>query len=134
MLPFTKILRKASFKKDGIVWRVLVCIKGVRNSGTFVTKAQAQAWAAMRETEIRAHKESGVVVGKTYCDAFERYEKEVSRTKHGFSWEALRLSALADTVVGRTTFGDGKFSELTSDFLGQWRDLRIKTIKGSTIN
>lgn len=124
----------ASFKKDGVVWRVQVCIKGVRDSGTFATKAQAQAWAAMRETEIRAQKESGIVVGKTCRDAFERYEKEVSRTKRGFRWEALRLSAMADTVVGVTIFGDLKLSELTSDFLGQWRDLRLKTVKGSTVN
>lgn len=78
----------ASFKKDGNVWRVQVCIKGVRDSGTFTTKAQAQAWAAMRELQVRSEKESGIMVGKTCRDAFERYEKEVSRTKRGVRWEA----------------------------------------------
>lgn len=138
LLPFTKILRKdyemASFKKDGNVWRVQIYVKGIRDSGTFTTKAQAQAWAGMRETELRSQKATGIVAGKTCRDAFERYEKEVSRTKRGFRWEALRLTAMANTVVGGVTFGDVKLSELTSDFLGQWRDLRIKTVKGSTVN
>ncbi|WP_211466677.1 hypothetical protein [Collimonas silvisoli] len=78
-------------KKDGNVWRVQVYVKGARDSGTFATKAQASAWAAMRETELRSQKETGIVVGKTCRDAFDKYEKEISKAKRGYRWEALRL-------------------------------------------
>jgi integrase len=88
----------------------------------------------MHETELREEKSTGIAIGKTCRDAFERYEKEVSRTKRGFRWEALRLSAMSDIVVGKVKFGDIKLSEVTSDFLGQWRDLRLKTVVGSTVN
>ncbi|WP_456236954.1 phage integrase [Collimonas silvisoli] len=73
-------------------------------------------------------------MGKTCDDAFRRYEKEVSPTKRGKAWEAQRLSTIADMVVEGTRVGDIKLSELTSDFLGQWRDMRLQTVAGSTIN
>lgn len=124
----------ASIVKCAGGWRVQIAIKGKRESGTYATKAQAQAWAAMRETEIRTEVATGMVAGKTCRDAFERYEREVSRTKRGFRWEALRLSGMTKTVVGKNIFGDVKLNELTSDFLGQWRDSRLKTVTGSTVN
>jgi integrase len=124
----------ASFKKDGNVWRVQIYVQGQRDSGTFATKAQATAWAAKRDTELRTDKASGLVKGKTCEDAFRRYEKEVSPTKRGKEWEGKRLTAIADMVVDGNRFGDIRLSELTSDFLGQWRDMRLQTVAGSTIN
>ncbi|HWX03914.1 hypothetical protein [Collimonas sp.] len=96
----------ASIVKCAGGWRVQIAIKGKRESGTYPTKAQAQAWAAMRETEIREEKATGIAVGKTCRDAFERYEREVSRTKRGYRWEALRLSAMSNIVVRKVHFGD----------------------------
>ncbi|WP_211444597.1 hypothetical protein [Collimonas humicola] len=104
----------ASIVKCAGGWRVQIAIKGKRKSGTYATKAQAQAWAAMRETEIRTEAATGMVIGKTCRDAFERYEKEVSRTKRGFRWEALRLSGMTKAVVGKAVFGDVKLNELTA--------------------
>jgi len=124
----------ASIVKCAGGWRVQIAIKGKRESGTYPTKAQAQAWAAMRETQIREEKTTGITAGKTCRDAFERYEKEVSRTKRGYRWEALRLSAMGNTVIGKANFGDMKLSDVTPDFLGQWRDLRLQKVAGSTVN
>ncbi|OWW18438.1 tyrosine-type recombinase/integrase [Noviherbaspirillum denitrificans] len=143
----------ASFKKDGNVWRVQVYVKGQRDSGTFQTKAQAQAWAAQRETELRQNKSTAVIAGKTVRDAFHRYEKEVSRTKRGHRYEALRMGVLAEIEVGErpVKFGDIKLSDLTSEHLGMLRDARmsmevaqrqieradpapIRTVSGSTVN
>lgn len=124
----------ASFRKDGNVWRVQIYVRGRRDSATFSTKAQAQAWAAQCETEARTEKTTGLVMGKTCDDAFRRYEKEVSPTKRGNAWEAQRLSTIADMVVEGTRVGGIKLTELTSDFLGQWRDMRLQTVAGSTIN
>lgn len=90
----------ASYKKDGNVWRVQVYVLGQRDSGTFSTKAQAQAWAARRETELRQQKATGIVVGKTVRDAFDKYEREVSKAKRGYRYEALRMAALAEIEIG----------------------------------
>ncbi len=118
----------ASFKKDGTVWRVQVYVKGQRDSGTFTTKAQAQAWAAQRETELRQNKSPGIVAGKTVRDAFRRYEKEVSRTKRGHRYEALRMAVLAEIEIGErpVKFGDIKLSDLSSEHLGTLRDARLR--------
>jgi len=124
----------ASIVKSPGGWRVQISIKGKRESATFVTKAQAQAWATMREADLRSEKTTGIVAGKTCRDAFERYEKEVSRTKRGSKWEAQRLSTIADMAVDGIKIGDMPLGKLTSDFLGQWRDSRLKTVVGSTIN
>lgn len=125
----------ASFKKDGDVWRVQVYVKGHRESGTFTTKAQAQAWAAQRETELRQQGASGIVAGKTVRDAFDKYEKEVSRTKRGSRFEALRMNVLADIKIQTPPikFGDIKMSELTASHVAQLRDARLKMAVGSRL-
>jgi hypothetical protein len=89
----------ASFKKDGNVWRVQLYVQGRRDSGKFAAEAQATAWTAKRDTELRTGKASGIVKGKTCEDAFRRYEKEVLPTKRGKEWTGKRLTAIADMVV-----------------------------------
>lgn len=142
----------ASFRKrPNGTWRAELFVAGHRESGTFTTKAQAQA--AQRETEMRQKRTTGIVAGKTVRDAFHRYEKEVSRTKRGHRFEALRMAVLAKIEVGdrNVKFGDIKPSDLTSGHVGLLRDARLKmevpqryvegapsppvrTIKGSTVN
>lgn len=130
----------ASISKSGKNWRAQVVIKGIRDSKTFSTKAEAVAWSAARETEIREQKGTGIVAGKTYGDMFDRYEKEVSRTKRGYRWEATRLNAIGETIVGGRKIKDMLASESAPDFWGKWRDQRlagtdqVKAVKGSTVN
>lgn len=64
-----------SFVKRAGSWRVQIPVNGIRESGTFSTKAEAAAWAAKRETEIREDKAVGVQRGKTVDDAFGRYKR-----------------------------------------------------------
>lgn len=118
----------ASITKSGLTYRVQISIAGVRDSATFSTKAKAQAWAAMRETELRAQKETGILAGKTCAQAFTRYGEEVSPKKDGERWELLRLAAFT------RHFGDLPLIDLTPDIIGKWREERLKTVKGSTVN
>lgn len=126
-------------KRDG-VWRAQVYVNGIRKSSSFATKAQAQAWAAEIETTLRAQKITGVVAGKTFEDACRRYEIEVSRHKRGHRWEALRLSALIEFKMDGQRLGDMALTEMTSDLIGRWRDIRMQgtddvaPVSGSTIN
>lgn len=124
----------ASFKKTAKGWRVEVCVKGVRASSSFTTKAQAQAWAAQRETEIRTTKASNIVPGKTVLHAFERYELEVSRQKRGYRWEALRLNALAKVNLDGVCLGDILLANLTASHIARLRDVRLQVVQSSTVN
>lgn len=100
------------------------------------TKAEAIAWATAREAEIRAGKATGIQVGRTVGDAFDRYEKEVSATKRGHRFEQLRLAAIGSWEVAGKPFRDMKLVDATSDVLGKWRDHRLTTdkVSGSTVN
>jgi hypothetical protein len=82
----------ASIKKSATGWRVQIAIQGVRESKSpFSTKAEAAAWAARRETEIRQGAAAGIQMHRTVDEAFRRYQKEVSPTSLsiGGRWSAL---------------------------------------------
>lgn len=67
-----------SCRKRVAGWRTAIAILGTRESKTSHTKAEAVAWASERETEIRRGTYSGIVIGKSGGDAFDRYLEEVS--------------------------------------------------------
>lgn len=126
----------ASIAKRAGGWRAQISTAGVRESRTLATKAEAVAWAAMRETEIRTEKTTGIQRGRTVDDAFRRYEKEVSVHKRGHRWEAIRLSAIGKCVIEGTVLSEMKLADVTPDTLGKWRDQRLKVdkVSGSTVN
>jgi integrase len=133
----------ASIKKSGSGWRAQVATLGVRESKVFSTKAEASTWAALRETEIRSGKSTGIQAGRTLGEAFRRYEKEVSLHKDGHRWEALRLNAIGRFKINGVQLEDMKLADVTSDVIGQWRDHRLnidgtkwphKGVVGSTVN
>lgn len=110
-------------KVDG-KWQHRVMIKGVRTSGTFDTKAAALAWEAQQRTA----KKGGGATTQTCKDAFDRYELEVSIEKKGKRWEKLRLAAF-----GRSALGAVKMKEVDASHVAAWRDERLKTVQGSTV-
>lgn len=124
----------ASFKKVAGGWQAQVAIKGTREAKTCSTKAEAVAWASERETQLRRMAETGVDTDKTCQDAFNRYIKEVSAHKRGQKFETLRLNAIANHKLGKQTFGATPLHAVTSDMLGRWRDERLKSVSGSTVN
>jgi integrase len=119
----------ASFKKDGVVWRVQVYVKGLRDSGSFNTKAAAQAWAAAREIQLRTQATTGVDETKTCADLFDRYEREVSALKQGKRWEALRLRAFA-----RSSLASIRLVDLCNAHIATWRDARLTQVKPATVD
>ena len=124
----------ASYRKRAGGWRAELAVMGTRESKTFSTKAEATAWAAQRESELRRSDASGIVAGKTCKDAFERYSEEVSVHKPGRHWEEIRLLAIAKHEVSGKPLGDVMLVDVTADMLGKWRDMRLKTVAGSTVN
>jgi integrase len=133
----------ASLKKVGHVWRVQVAVQGVRVSGTFSTKAEASAWAAQREMEIRNAKPLGPGATKTLQDALDRYAREVSIHKRGQRWEAFHLAAIGRHMIDGVRLGDMLIGDITSEIIGRWRDDRMTgsyekdyadKVSGSTVN
>jgi integrase len=124
----------ASITKQKSGWRAQVYVRGVRDSTTVSTKAEAQSWAAARETELRRMVETGVNTDKTMQDAFDRYATEVSAHKKTSAAEQRRILALANHEVGKLgRLGSLRLCAVTPEVLGAWRDSRLKVVSGSTI-
>ena len=124
----------ASFEKVRTGWRVSVNTKGVRDSSTFSTKIEAQTWASKREVEIRKFASKGGATDKYLDDALTKYSKEVSVEKKGKDWEEVRLLAISAHLVDKKPFGTMLLHEIDSAVLARWRDMRLQTVSGSTVN
>jgi integrase len=124
----------ASIAKRPSGWRVQIAIQGVRESRVFATKTEALVWAAQRETEIRTEKATGIQRGRTLQDAFDRYGKEVSVHKRGAEKELIRFAAIGRMVIDNVPLKDWKLADVTTEVLGKWRDQRLKTVLGSSVN
>jgi integrase len=124
----------ASITKQKSGWRVQISVKGARDSAVLSTKAEAQAWAVERESQMRRIAATGINTDKTCQDAFDRYASEVSIHKRGARWEKIRLEAIARHAVGKTTLGEMRLCDVSSDILGRWRDHRLLTVTGATVN
>lgn len=116
----------ASIRKYRDKWRAEVQRHGVRASFLADTKREAQAWALKKEAELDARK------GRhhTLQMAVERYLETVSPLKRdAVQWETRRFDEFL------AYFGEGTpLADITSDDLARWRDDKLKTVSGSTVN
>jgi integrase len=111
--------------KDG--HRVEVEKHGMRASHVAKTKRDATAWGIRKEAEFDALKGSK---GRTFGWSRSHYVETVSKTKSTGSaaWEERRLAAMAEF------FGDNTMlASIDSERIGQWRDHRLTTVSGSTV-
>lgn len=74
-------------------WTVQIEIAGQRESGTFATKREADAWAQRRSTELRQLKTSPTGDFKTLKQGLREYAEKISPTKRGGDKETIRLHA-----------------------------------------
>ena len=102
-------------------WGVQIEVRGFRESATFPTKREADAWAARRKTEIVALATGNGGEVRTLRDALRRYAREVSPTKRGESKEIIRLSAFERQSLPF----DKKLGQVTTADLALWRDSRL---------
>lgn len=89
--------------------------KPIRDSKTFRTKREADAWVAARMANLAEH---GGVDGKhTLGDAINRYIEEVAPTKRGNQKEVIRFEAMKrDLPISLPLV------ELTPEIVGEYRD------------
>lgn len=116
----------SSITKHKESWRAHVFVHGVRATKVFDKRRDAQAWAAAKERELDSLKSSR---GISLATATEHYLKTVSPRKRdgAADWERRRFAAMVDF------FGDVPLTSLTSETIGQWRDHRLTTVSGSTV-
>lgn len=118
----------AYIAKHGDKWRAQVAKAGVRKTAVWDTKRQAQEWAVRTEAAISLRPKSER--GKTFGQAVKKYLETVSIHKKGRapSWEAARFAAMSQFFGDKTPL-----AKIGSERIGEWRDHRLKTVSGSTV-
>jgi integrase len=118
----------ATFIKRGKTWHAQIKCKGVRESSTFSTKAEAQAWASGRETDIRTSATAGIVFGVKAIDAMSKFAETFASPRDG-----QRLLNIAKFKINNKELGEYKLVEITPAMLGAWRDQRLEEASEGTV-
>jgi integrase len=113
-------------------WRIQIEVNGVRDSGTFDTKRQADEWNARRTLELKAEGKAGPGANKTLLELFRKYEEEVTPSKRGNAKEKIRLKAFEDPEMHPLPLKK-RVQEVTSDDLGRWRNARLDKNAPATV-
>jgi integrase len=120
----------ASVQKTARGYRVQVYTKGVRDSATFRTKREADAWAARREVELLEQSQMALDRRYTVADMLRRYRDEVTPTKRGARWEEVRINMfLASEHFPASLL----LADASSDAFGRWRDVRLAQVKPGSV-
>ena len=121
----------AQIRKRGTKWQARIRIKGQPSvEKTFITKADAEAWAKLTESEMIR----GVYIKRTdaerttLSEALDRYEAEVTPTKRGAAIERFRLATWRKSRLAQMTLA----SLRGADF-ARWRDERLKDVAPATV-
>lgn len=124
----------ASIQKTAKGWRIQLSVRGERDSATFRTKPEAEAWAVRRRDEILALKAGRGGDVKTLRDAIERYRDEVTPSKRGQRWETVRLTSWLTSLDHRALPLHKRLSDLSPEDIAAWRDARqSQRLGGNTI-
>jgi integrase len=114
----------ASIRKRGDSWRVELYKNGVRESGSFPTKAQAASWALEREAELTGKRLPDHTLGA----ALDRFAREVSPTHKGERWEVVRCISLQRLALARK-----RLASVAPSDIAEWRDARLRVVSASTV-
>lgn len=120
----------ATFRKRGDKWQARIQLKGFAQvSMSFATKADAEAWAKITESEMirGAFIKRTEVERVTLAELLDRYESEVSATKRGAKAEGYRLAQFRRSELAPLAVGS-----ITGAHIAKWRDARLKEVSSGT--
>jgi integrase len=118
----------ATIEKRGARWRAAVCVRRVRRSKSFRTKAEAASWAL--EQEALLAKGTGLAPpGTTVRTLLEKYAREVSDRKRGKREENLRI----DRILRDDELANVALEALGSSDIAAWRDRRLKAVSAASV-
>lgn len=106
-------------------WRIQIEVGGVRDSGTFDTKREADEWAARKRIELKAVSKGGPGANETLLSTLRRYADEVTPGKRGHVKELIRLKAFEDPKKHAHLPLKKLIQAVTSDDIGKWRNHRL---------
>jgi integrase len=106
-------------------WQAQVQRNGKRVAKTFPTKREANAWGIEQEAGAKRLKQGW----RTFGAAVEDYEKSRTSQKRAQQWEKNALRRLLAQIGEDTPVG-----EIDAPRIARWRDERLKTVSGSTVN
>lgn len=111
----------ASYEKRGRGWRVRIRLADQPElSAVFRTKAEASAWAAERESEMRQGNTTRRTP-KTLLDALQRFARDEAPKRRGQRWEVTRLKRYESDLP----FAGLLIADVTPDHFAQYRDARL---------
>ena len=102
-------------------------MRGQYASSTWQTKAQAQAWAAEVEGEIRAGKAIGST-GRRVRDVLQRYADEVAPHNRGARRDGERIALMLSMPLA-----DVPLEEVGNIHVIEYRDARLKKVLPATV-
>jgi len=109
-------------------WRAKIRITGhPSESDTFPTKAQAVAWATVREQEIHDG-DAGRPVKKTLQQAVDKFILEICPTHKSGAMEAKRLPVMLKALPSKKLLADVTVADLTA-----WRVRRECEVSAGTV-
>jgi integrase len=118
----------ATIERRGKRWRAAVCVRKVRRSKSFVTKAAAAAWALEQEATLRAPA-GQAPPGATMRSLLERYAREVSQHKRGRREELLRI----DRILRDDALATVDLRTLGQADIAAWRDRRLNAVSAASV-
>ena len=116
----------AHYRKRGRSWAVELYRHGTRESATFRSKAEAAAWAHMRESELTGAR----LPDKTLDDALARYAAEKAPKLGGARWAANKIRNLRAFPLAKKPLAAIKQKPDLTD----WRDARLGQVAPATVN
>ncbi len=123
----------ASVQKTANGYRAQIYVRGVRESGTFKTKRDAEAWAARRQSELLESADKPASGRRTLRDALTRYRDEIVPTKRGRRWEHVRIEAFLNPITHPFLPRDVVLSKLGPESFAAWRDWRMTRVQAGTV-
>ncbi len=118
-------------KRGPYQWQVRIRRKGhLSQTKTFNTKAEAEAWAQVTESEMVR----GVFVSRkeaertTLSEALDRYAQEVSSKKKGAYQESRRIESLK-----RHNLAKRYLASIQGKDLAEYRDERLKSVSQASV-
>jgi integrase len=114
-------------------WRIQIEVKGARESGTFPTKREAEAWRDQRSAELRAIKGGRAGEVHTFDEALKKYALEVVPDKRGWAKETIRIKAFRESKDHDALPRRKRLAEITPTDLNAWRDSRLKMNARGTV-
>lgn len=112
-------------------WRAQIFVKGQRDTQVFRTQREAKSWASTREDEMRRLRGVPEDQKHTLRQTLERYVEEVTEKKKGSHHETLRIRSFLRDFPELVNLS---LADVKTPALAAWRDSRLKTVAGSTVN